>query len=650
MRTRPDRRGSDQRMSNFRAKLDSLPKTIELSESSLWARLATALEADANTIVSAIGSGGSAVAAEFLGHCRTTLGFPPTLVSTPLDFVVEGPRTSSAVWLFSAGAHNPDIAAALETALRHPALSVHLVTTATDGAAASRALNEARCQVHVIPVFDPKDGFLATHSLVGTIAALLGASQTLSGHDGALVVRAFYDSSSQGHEKGSQLAAGLDFCSFDTLIVLHDANGKTLGALVEASLWESAICPVQRTDFRNFAHGRHVWLGKRGTRTSILAISSSETEEIWRVLDATLPDALRRSRLYLDHGGRFDVASGVIDLLYFVAELGDVAGIDPAKPGVEAFGRALYADPSLVRLAEDLTAPVRHKREELLRYDSSERRARSSLCAVGRRRGASLREARIGALLLDYDGTIVASADRYAAPPEEIIAELTRIADDGLRIAIASGRGGSLGDALRRALPGRLHATTLIGYFNGGYIVPLDVNIDEVLPEPAPEIAEFGAWLAKIELPSTVSVHSGPVQVAVRSDHEQDLRKFSKLLSSSPAARLGQIRTFRSQHSIDVVPARVSKRLVLDAIRSPLSVDACDVLRIGDSGGTGGNDWDVLATDHGISVGAVCGDVDGCWTLFGADAVGPAALLRILQALRVVEGIGRIDIHRLALA
>lgn len=77
--------------------------------------------------------------------------------------------------------------------------------------------------------------------------------------------------------------------------------------------------------------------------------------------------------------------------------------------------------------------------------------------------------------------------------------------DQGLVVAFASGRGKSLGSALRSVLPSAMAAETIIGYYNGGHIrmASVDINTPGERPEPDPSIAEAVGWIeAQPEPPS----------------------------------------------------------------------------------------------------------------------------------------------------
>lgn len=65
--------------------------------------------------------------------------------------------------------------------------------------------------------------------------------------------------------------------------------------------------------------------------------------------------------------------------------------------------------------------------------------------------------------MFDYDGTLVATAERFGPPRPEIISELTRLDQSGLRIGIATGRGNSAGADLRGPLPPDMYPRVLMG-------------------------------------------------------------------------------------------------------------------------------------------------------------------------------------------
>lgn len=640
-------------MTRFAEKLDAVMGTAELVAQADLGALAAALRAGNCRPTVAVGSGGSAITARYFARCRETLFRQGTEVVTPVEFVT-GNRDLAGhdVWLFSAGADNPDSIASV-IAARARGAAIHIVTRNAAGAAAAAARDHSGSRIFEVPVADTKDGFLATHSLVGSVMALLLAADQ-AGEDPIgtpLTTRALRDFA-LALSPPARTAMAQRFSSLDRdrlLLLIADPGVRTVAELIETSAWEAAICPVQLTDVRNFAHGRHSWLHHRSNETFVLALTAHETRELWDRCAALLPPVDATNIDYAG-AGRLRNAIGVVEGLTIVEAMGLAVNIDPGKPGIGEFGRALYDGDGLLAVARALDPAVRHKQSALLARDDLDSADLPVRVAAADRREA-LRGAEIGGIVLDYDGTIISEAERYSVPREEIIAELVRLDRLGVAIAIATGRGGSGGKALREALPPDLHERVTVGYYNGAYVQPLTVDIEETPPPVDGALAETFAWLQ--ERPHLfIGEFRGRfsnVQISIKLDDLAESGGFFAALNDCPPIESGSVRFARSGHSVDFFAAGTSKRSVVEKVRAAITDDSA-VLCIGDSGARSGNDHELLAHVHGISVGTVCGLQDGCWSLFGEEITGPDALLRLLRAVqRDVQGIVRIDMNALGL-
>lgn len=629
----------------FSAKLDALPATLDLFQGYDAGPLAASVADGARRHALSIGSGGSAIAAEYLVRCRDTLGLGLTTVQTPMQLVSDHQDLSETdLWLFSAGGDNPDAAAASQAALDRKARKVHLVTRNPDGSAA-RIVEGGGGTVHVVPVADLKDGYLATHSLLSSIVALLlacdGASRDPRGASHLLDALASCLVEMRDPAQRASTAARLaSLRRSDTVVIASDPQLKPLSVLLDTSIWEASLCHVQTTDFRNLAHGRHGWLHHRQHETLVLALTGTDTGAIWAAIDDLLPPALRRHVVDQRSCGRLDNALAMIDGLGIIEAMGTVLGIDPGKPGVGEFGRAIYDDRSLADLAQALLPHVRHKRAAIAKSDSHDP-ADDFLHLIGRERLRALAEADIGGAVFDYDGTIVTTAGRYAAPDREIADQLIRLHQAGLRIGFATGRGGSAAEELRKILPADMLPLIPIGYYNGGHLRTADVNVDEDRAPANSAITETAAWLnERSDLFIRQKFNHREVQITIDMDKLRHPYRFPIDLEGCPPFSAGLVRVMGSGHSYDIVPAASSKLSVVKAIKAKLPVGV-EVLCFGDSGSRSGNDHALLSHPHGISVGEVCGAANGCWSLFGAGPVGPKALLTILRAL-LPSDVGRI--------
>ena len=636
------------------AKLDALSTTLDLFQGYDAGPLAVSLADGARRHALSIGSGGSAIAAEYLARCRDTLGLGPTTVQTPMQVVTDHHELSETdIWLFSAGGDNPDAAAASQAALDRRARKVHLVTRNTDGSAA-RLIEGGGGTVHVVPVADPKDGYLATHSLMSSVVALLLACDGVSGdpRGAATLLGALASRLTEVRDPAHRASVAARISSLrrsDTVIIAGDPQLKPLSVLLDTSIWEASLCHVQTTDFRNLAHGRHGWLYHRHDDTLIFALTGTDTRATWAAMNDLLPPSFRRD--VVDHRscGRLDNALAMIDGLSIIEAMGTVLGIDPGKPGIGEFGRAMYDDRSLADLAQALPPQVRHKRAAIAKFDSHNPED-VPLHLIGRERLRALAEADIGGAVFDYDGTIVTTTGRYSAPDRGIADELIRLHKAGLKIGFATGRGGSAGEELRKILPADMLPSILIGYYNGGHLRTADVDVDEDPAAANSAIAQTAAWLnERSDLFLLHKFKHRELQITVDMENLRHPYRFPVDFEGCAPFTAGLVRVMGSGHSYDIVPAASSKLAVVKEIKGTLPVGV-EVLCFGDSGSRPGNDHALLSHPHGISVGDVCGAANGCWSLFGAGPAGPDALLTILRALLPSKaGRIRLDVASLGL-
>jgi hypothetical protein len=633
-------------MTIFADKLATLASTVRMGLSGPVEAVASALREGADRPAVAIGSGGSAIMAEYFARCRSTLGLGVTLVQSPMEFVLAANSWSDFdVWLFSAGAQNPDVSGALTAAVGSSAAKIWLLTVNAEGSMAVAAAQHDRVRVIVAPVAERKDGFLATHSLVAMVACMLVASDHVAKRStgSSALIRYAHEVDRIVARAGTSVAG---FRKGDTVFLLHDPQCRTLATLIETSLWETGIAPIQRTDFRNFAHGRHVWAARYPNSMFVLAVTAAVSRNIWERIRVELPKTVRTAHIDIGQAGRFNTAVSVVDGLMAILLLGEAAGIDPGRPGRGEFADAIYGDTSLAELAAKLTPALRHKPEAVQVHDDPSCPAVSAevarddwLCAIS--------GARIGAIVLDYDGTVVATEARLGPPSPGLVTELTRLADAGLKIAFATGRGGSAGKALREALPEWLHSVVTVGYYNGGHIRPLSVDIEVDPPAANPDLTAFADWIEEQALLKPgVSIKRGGIQITIWHSDVLTPTTFLQSLARFPAIAEGRIKRLSSHHSFDLLPVESSKASVSAALRHVIT-QGTEVLAIGDSGEPDGNDSELLAAFPSVSVDGVCGHLGGSWSLFGGSLSGPAALLRILRALRVENGHARLDLDLL---
>jgi hydroxymethylpyrimidine pyrophosphatase-like HAD family hydrolase len=636
-------------MSVFQAKLNSIPATIALADNGPIKNVAQALRGSKGKIAVAIGSGGSTVVAEYFSRCRETLGLGLTIVKTPMEFVLSNNDWDGyEIWLFSAGADNPDVAAAFSTAVKSAASTIRLMTVRQNGATTASATGERRTDVFVLPVAEPKDGFIATHSMMAMVVALLYASDALCElPSGQMLRRNLLEAVVEAVRTRHPKSAVTHFRQNDTVLVLHDPQARPLVALIETSLWETGVAQIQETDFRNFAHGRHVWAAKYPERMFVLALTGAETRGVWSPIAAALPPSIRIGRLDLGHAGRLRLAVAMVEGLLFIEAMGSVMGIDPGKPGRGAFAEPIYESPALVEVAASLTPAVRHKIKAIQEHDEIIC-TDSSASASGKRHLNQLGNAEFKGLALDYDGTTVPTDDRLSRPNQQIVAHLIRLIKGGIQVAFATGRGGSVGEMLREVFPAQIQPLIIMGYYNGGHIRTLDVDIRHDPPPEDAALRQVAEWVENNGLLKPgVKLKRGNIQIMLNHSDVVDSTTFQHRMMSCPELVAEEVRLVSSHHSFDFLAKGSNKRLVLDEIRRQSGDAMVAILCVGDSGSPCGNDRDLLSEGTGISVDSVCGMVNGCWSLFGVETTGPAALLLVLEALELKIEAATLDLSKL---
>jgi hypothetical protein len=575
----------------------------------------------------AVGSGGSATAAHLatLLHRFRAGGFSRR--ATPLDLLLSEPNLhDAAVLILSASGKNRDVLAALDRSVCCESHAIATVCTQRGSPLASKARRFARSYVFEDDAPHGKDGFLATNSLLATCVFLARAYGVQS--PGALPTGPNIES--LGHLSAKH-----------TAIVLHGGWSSPVATDLESKLNESAIASAQLSDYRNFGHGRHLWLARRAAETVVVALVTPETSDLAAKTRTLLPPDIPVIELQTSHDG----PAGTIDLLVqgfqLVRLLGDLQSFDPGRPSVPAFGRKLYhLGPGSG--THDQLSPVSRKVARLgrLQANGSPEVARALNQFV-----ESLASVKLGGLVLDYDGTLCGRNERFGALRDDVSAECVRLLEAGVVVGIATGRGRSVRESLQHAVPPELWKRVTVGYYNGGEIASLMRNeapsrIASVEPplDLALDLLERESVLIES---ASLTARRRQITVEPRRNLSTDALMSSVMTALGPVEHLG-IRVLVSSHSVDVLPPGVGKLAVVHEVQQQVK-KGTQTLCIGDRGSWPGNDVALLSHWPSLSVDEVSGSLATCWNLAPSGVTGPDAALRYLRALTVVDGIGSLD-------
>jgi hypothetical protein len=134
-------------------------------------------------------------------------------------------------------------------------------------------------------------------------------------------------------------------------LVLVGPGTQAAGIDLETRLSETGFAAAQLVDYRNFAHGRHYGLARNQDRTTVVAFIAPEYADLANDTLLHLPNEVPVIRIETDQAWPFGVLELLVGSMQLVGQVSDAAGLDPARPCVPAFGRALYRMSSQSKIA-----------------------------------------------------------------------------------------------------------------------------------------------------------------------------------------------------------------------------------------------------------------------------------------------------------
>jgi hydroxymethylpyrimidine pyrophosphatase-like HAD family hydrolase/fructoselysine-6-P-deglycase FrlB-like protein len=615
--------------------LDLLQHTVDWSRSVNIDELAAHVKSAQGRPLFSVGSGGSLAAAHFQALLHQQSG-AITRAVTPVElYGCLNTLCEAAVFFLSAGGSNPDVLSAYRQAALNEPRSLGGLCLSLGSPLKSLA---EQFQFSKLMDFDlpaGKDGFLATNSLLALMVLLARAYQSGdfsdNGTDAQLDVSGRLDIEQRSRAMRPD----------DSWLILYGGWCQPAASDLESKMSEAALAHGHLSDYRNFAHGRHHWLAKRGSNTSVVALSTPAERTLAERTLAMLPRDIPVLRLETEATGPKGTIDLLVSVLYFVRVLGERRGIDPGRPGVPEFGRRIYNLKYVPQSQKftDLTlgeaVAIRRKIRpcDINALSASQREAWGKALRVFKKQ---LTSKRFGAVVFDYDGTLCYTPDRFRPLSEPIMEQLTRLLEAGVIIGIATGRGKSARKELL-SLPDRFHNRVYIGYHNGGEIRILTEEPPTSDCDPCGELIPV---LESIKLaPSlkglfklTPSEH----QLTFEALGDVDGAQLSEVLRLHIDKHAAGCQMVISSHSVDILAPGISKVVLVDQIRSMIKGSA-EVLCIGDKGRWPGNDYALLNEPLSLSVDEVSGSRETCWNLAPAGHVGLQATLTYLRSLNTMN-------------
>ena len=310
--------------------MDMLAQTLEWANNTSVGELADVINKIGGQPFFTVGSGGSLAGAAYWSMAHELMTGQPSKYGTPLELLALPSVSPYAVGLMSAGGGNPDIVQSLTHAARDGSLGQFILTFAK----ASQLNEEAERHgtAHVISFAPPipKDGYLATNSLLASMVLVLRGYCAASGIEQLLL---------------SELPAPRKVDvnpDISTYSLLYAVWGNAAVVDFESKLVEGGVANIHLTDLRNYAHGRYHWLERHGKTTALVALITPEWAPL---LDRTLEHlspSVEVIRLQASHEGPLGAIELVVEQMRLFGQIAAAHGLDPGNPPAPKFGREFF--------------------------------------------------------------------------------------------------------------------------------------------------------------------------------------------------------------------------------------------------------------------------------------------------------------------
>jgi hypothetical protein len=624
--------------------LDKLLSTVKWAESVDVLALSASVARRSAFSFLAVGSGGSQSVASFAAMLHRHYTQKVAEESTPLLSVKSSMR-GRAVQIFTARGANPDVLGCFSELVVAEPEEMMILSSVSSSPLSNRSTNYWFTEYFGFTGPAEGEGFVATNSILAQVILMNRAYELAFGVPSVSVMTAL--ESPETKSWLSEIENSLRRIGARRhLLVLFDELGKPAAIDLESKFSEVGLASVQLADLRNFAHGRHNWLDKHFADTLVVSIEVGDesvlAERTVRLLPSNIP-ILRVSVRETSHLGSLIAMFAVMRL---TGVFGALRAIDPGRPGVPSYGSKLYrlnAWPSRnLKISIPEISIVRKSRQPLYvlrrssKLDEWMEHFRSFTSALG--------SSSFNALAIDYDGTLCDERDRLSSVSHAVGDALDTILRKNIPILVITGRGRSVGIALRNAVVKKLWQLVRVAYYNGSEILPLSSeNSLDNAPDPNSELIRALKEIKKHPRLRGLTIEERRNQVTVASNAALPPQSLHSLISDLllPYEHLG-LSAVASAHSVDILAPGISKR-------NSLRADDADVryLCIGDSGEWPGNDYELLQEPSSLSSHRTSQRLDSCWHISAPGSRNSQSTLHYFSCLEDVPNGFQVNIKRL---
>ncbi len=615
--------------------ITDLPRSLEWASSLPIENLSRAVYDCAGKGAIVVGSGGSYTVAAYVAMLHELMTGHLSRAATPLDAIVSLGSIDASCVLLSAEGKNKDILTAAERARVLLGKGVALTLTIQNPLLEYCDLSGVATPIG----FDmpwQKDGYLATNSLVCMMA--LFARAYLNDEFDFSLINAEWIASIRKKLASSRAIDAI--ANGANVIVLYGTAGRIGAVDFESKFSEAGLGFCQPVDFRQFAHGRHLQLSC-ATPPVVIALGNAVDAVLTDSSMSFFPAQVQTYRICLPDEIPLAELVGVVHVMLVIEAVALRRGIDVGQPMVPSFGRELYG----MNIGAMLAPRPQELAPYLLRKTLTPFNGQENYLAwidAAFEFVERLEKAEIRGLVCDFDGTCCYTPRRFSGLDLRLVEQIERITQGGVKLAFASGRGDSLQADLRQKLHKNTWANILVGYCSGSVISWLDEPFAELNHDE--RFVELASWLAKrflIPSLSAIKMCGDQMSIRVRSNRPKE-RIVMAIANWIQDSGYSGWRVFCSEHSVDVLTESTGKLNVVETLSRLAEADSnSQVLRLGDSGQLGGNDYELLSEGLGLSVASVSPSMTACWNFLPEAEHGVAGMYRYLSSLVVENGSAR---------
>ncbi len=563
-----------------------------------------------------IGSGGSTCSCALFSMLHQQYGKMANFI-TPLElqYFKNTINNELNVVFISAGGKNSDILFAFETALSKEPSNILSICLTKNSPLSEKSSKYSISKTINLENPAGKDGFLATNSTIAyftLISRFYGKDNIIKSLKPS---KSFFNEISDFSEKLHE-----DF----TIILLFSGWSKPVALDIESKFSEAGLGNVLLSDYRNFGHGRHNWLDKKKEQSAIIALVTVEDKDLAYKTLGLLPDDIPVLKIISDYDSNYGSLELLIKSFYLVEEIGKLKMIDPGRPGVPSYGSKMYHlkyskfyNEKKNDISQNIKLAIKRKFGDTEQI--SNKVFLPSWIDAYKRFTYNLNKAVFRGIIMDYDGTICSSKERYGVPRPEVVQKIEFFLENEISIGVVTGRGKSVRESLQKLISKKYWDKFLIGYYNGAQIGSLNNNS---LPERENDINLFSRLAELLNSErlikefTIIDLRKGQLTITIKDKINSEIIKNTIrdfLKKSFPF----EIQILESSHSIDIISIETSKNLMLDYCREQLGdiENKFNFLFIGDKGKWPGNDFQLLSNTFSLSVDEVSSDPETCWNL-----------------------------------